>query len=219
MKIKRLLSVFIVLLSIRFLPDWVIWIHQTLVFRRHPFAFLVFLFIIVLILIPFIIKWYRWLINHRFAESNRESVVLFAIGGLCWIITYWKLRDSTLDFHFHDTYFIISSVAVCQYISLGFGIFSIIYFVFPQVSRSNLNLNLSRFHFWGSYIGLNVIIASWSTDLALGPRYYYEYAGWNSYDQIQLLDKFIFTVLILFMIAQFLFVFNIVSSLFRKSKI
>jgi cytochrome c oxidase subunit 1 len=219
MKTKRLLSVFIVLLAIHFLPDLLIWTHQTLVFRRHPFAFPVFLFIIVLILIPLIIKWYRWLISHWFAESNSESVVLFTIGGFCWILTYWKLRDSILDFQVHDTYFIMSSVAVCLYISLGFGILSIVYFVFPLITGRNLDLNLSRFHFWGTYISLNVIVGTWSTDLALGPRRYFEYAGWDSYDQIQLLNKFNFTILILFMIAQLLFLFNLVFSLFRKSKV
>ena len=218
MKIKRLLSVFIVLLTIRFLSGWAIWIHQTLIFRRHPFAFPVFLFIIVLILIPFIIKWYRWLTNHWFGEKNIESVVLFAIGGLCWILTYWTLPDSTLDIHFHDTYLIMSSVAVCQYISLGFAILSVVYFVFPLISGRNFNLYLSRFHFWGTYIGLNLIVGVWSTDLGLGPRHYYEYVGWDSYDQIQLLNKFIFTVLILFMIAQLLFLYNIILSLFRNSK-
>ena len=213
------MSVFIVLLVIRFLPVLVIWLPQALVFGRNLIVFPVLLFIIALILIPLFIKWYRWLIGYRFVDDNSEPVLLFALGSLCWLITYWNFHDSSLDSHFHDTYFIISFVSVCRYISLGFGILAIVYFVFPMVSGRNLNLNLSRFHFWCTYMGMNVLIVSWSNDLSPGPRRYFEYAGWNSYAQSQLFDKFILSVTILVIVAQLLFLFNIVASLLRKSKI
>jgi len=162
MKIKRLLSAFIVLLAIPCLLVLAISMRQSLVSMGHPLLFLMLPFIMALISIPLFILWYRWLIRFGIAENNREPVLLFAFGTVCWIIASWKFPDSTLDFHFHDTYFIVSFVAVCWYITICFAIMGIAYFVFPLLSLKNLNLNLSRFHFWVTYIGVSFLVANWS---------------------------------------------------------
>ena len=219
MKFKRLLSVFIVLLALCYLQDLSIWLHHSPVFRRYPFAFPVFLFIILLVSIPFFIRWYKWLTSHSFVENRMEPVVLFALGGLCWLMVNWKMSNSTIDFHYRETYYIMSSTTVWQIVFLVFSIICVFYLVFPLIFKRNLNRDLSRIHFWGTYIGLNVLVGTWSTHNVLGGKRYYEYVGWNVNDQIQFLNKFNFGVLILVVIAQLLFLLNIIFSLLSQKKI
>jgi cytochrome c oxidase subunit I len=219
MKTKGLLSVFIVLLVISFLPDLIFWMHQKSVFGLNPLAVLVLLFIILLVSIPLIIKLYRWLIRQSFAENDKEPVLLFAMGGLCWMIVYWKLGDTTMDFHNGDTMYVVSSFQIWKYISIAFGICCLIYFVFPVIFGRNLNINLARIHFWITYVGLNALVGTIANGAAQGSGRYIEYAGWDSHNQIQFFNIFILTVFILVVIAQLLFLFNIVSSLIRKKEI
>jgi heme/copper-type cytochrome/quinol oxidase subunit 1 len=219
MKTKGLLSVFIVLLAICFLPDLAIWIHQKFVFGLNPFVALVLLFIIILVSIPLIIKLYSGLIRQSLTDNDKEPVLLFALGGLCWMIVYWKLGDATFDFHYGDTMYVLSSFEVWKYISIAFGIYCLIYFVFPVVFGRDLNIKLSRIHFWVTFIGLNILVGARANVFVQSSGRYIEYAGPDSQNQIRYLDTFIFTVLILIVIAQLLLLFNIISSLFRKNKI
>ena len=219
MKTKGLLSVFLVLLAISFLPDLITWIQHRFVVGLNPFVLPVCLFIILLVSIPFIFKWHKWLIRQSFAENSNEPVLLFAVGGLCWMIVYWTLGDANTELQFHETYYILSSFEVWKYISIAFGVYCMIYFVFPVIFGRDLNLKLSRIHFWITYIGLKFLIETWTNVNVRGPGPNVEYAGWDSYSQFQLLNIFIFTVLILIVTAQLLFLFNIISSLLRKKGI
>jgi cytochrome c oxidase subunit 1 len=216
MKTKGLLSVFIVLLAICFLPDLAIWIHQRFVFGLNPFVVLALLFIIILVSIPLIIKLYSRLIRQSFADNDKEPVLLFALGGLCWMIVYWKLGDATFDFHYGDTMYVLSSFDVWKYISIAFGIYCLIYFVFPVIFGRDLNIKLSRIHFWVTFIGLNILVGTRASANIPGPGRYIENPGLNSYDQTGYLNKYIFLVVTLVVIAQLLLLFNIISSFFSK---
>jgi cytochrome c oxidase subunit I len=218
MKTKGLLSVFLVLLAISFLPDLLIWTHEKFVFGLNPLVVAVLIFIIILISIAGIIKLYSWLIRQSFADNDKEPVLLFAMGGLCWMIVYWKLGDATLDFHYRDTMYVVSSFQVWKYISIVFGIFCMIYFVFPVIFGRDLNIKFSRIHFWVTFIGLNVLVGTTAAAYISGPGRYIEDPGLNSYDQTVYLNKYIFVVVTLIVIAQFLFLFNILLSLFSKRK-
>jgi cytochrome c oxidase subunit 1 len=218
MKTKGLLSVFLVLLAISFLPDLLIWAHNKFVFGLSPFVVAVLLFIIILISIAVIIKIYRGLIRQSFADNDKEPVLLFAMGGLCWIIVYWKLGDATLDFHYRDTIYVVSSFQVWKYISIAFGLFCLIYFVFPVIFGRDLNIKLARIHFWVTFIGLNVLVGKRAAAYISGPERYIENPGLNSYDQTVYLNKYIFIVVTLMVIAQLLFLFNIIFSLSSKRK-
>jgi cytochrome c oxidase subunit I len=206
MKTKGLLSVFLVLLVISFLPDLIIWMQQRFVFGSNAFVIPVVLFIILLVSIPFIIKGYKLFIRQQITENSKEPVLLFAAGGLCWMIVYWKLGDATIDLHYRDTMYVISTFEVWKYISIAFGICCLVYFIFPVIFGRDLNFKLSRIHFWATFIGLNVLWGIRS-------------AGNLAYDQTIYLNSFIFTVIILVLIAQLLFLFNIISSLVRKKEV
>jgi cytochrome c oxidase subunit 1 len=222
MKIKRLLSVFILLLAMCILPHLLIWIHHRLVFGLNPFVGPVVLIIIFLASTPFIIKYYRWLRRQWFERSSNEPFVLFAIGALCLLISCIISGNASVDIHLHDTYYIISYFSIVVLGSFLFGIFCTFYYLFPRIFRRDLNISLSRFHFWITYIGLNLLFSMFSiryTDQIINePRRYVEYSGWASYQHYEYFNRNILITVILVLAAQILFIFNIINSLIKENK-
>ncbi len=219
MKYKRLLSVFILLLAINFLPGFVIWIPQGFFFNLSSFRRPVFQIIVLLVSLPFLIKWYRWLHRNWFSDHDKEPVILFALAGLCWVMSYIIYGNNTLDIHFHDTYYIITSLVLMFYVLIIFCIFSIFYYLCPVIFKRHLNIKLSRIHFWLTYIGLDLLMGKRNTeDVLFAPRRHVEYSGWTSFNLMLYLDKLVLASLILVVISQFLFLFNIIYSFFNKAK-
>jgi cytochrome c oxidase subunit I len=219
MKTKGLLSVFILLLDVCFLPHLLIWIHHRLVFGLNPFVRLVFLIVILLVSIPFVIKWYRWLNSQWFVKSNNEPVVLFAMAVICLIISCMISGNASMDIRLHDTYYIISYFSIVLFGSFLFGIFCSIYYLFPRIFRRNLNISLSRFHFWITYIGLNLlIIIRYIDQIVSDPRRYVQYSGWASFQNFDYFNRYIVIAVICVLVAQLLFIFNVIYSLFKEDK-
>lgn len=219
MKIKRLLSVFIFLLAICLLPHLLIWIHHRFVFGLNPFVGPVILIIILLASLPFVIKCYRWLRRQWFVKSDNEPIILFAMGALCLIISFIISGKASMDIHLHDTYYIISYFSIVLFFSFLFGIFCTIYYLFSGIFRRDLNILLSRFHFWITYIGLNLLFSIRYTDLIINePLRYAEYSSWVSYQHFEYFYRYILVTVIFVLVAQLLFIFNIINSLIKETK-
>ncbi len=219
MNVKRLLSVFTFLLVLCLLPHLIIWIHHRIVLGLNPFVGPIILIIIVVILFLFIIKWIGWQNSQWFTKSNIEPMALFANGGACLIVSGIIFRSASLDIHLHDTLYIISYYILALCISFVFGIFCFIYYMFSGIFRCDLNIKLSRFHFWITYIGLNLLLGTKYTHNSINRPIIIENAGWASYNQIQYYNKYVLIVLMLILVAQFLFLVNIIYSLFSKKSI
>ncbi len=219
MKIKGLLSVFVLLLAICFLPHLLNWVWHRLFLGLNHFVGIILLIIILLVSIPLVIKWYRWLSSHWFVNNNDEPIILFAMSVLCLIISCIKFGNSTTDIHFYDTYYIISYFSIVLFCSFLFGIFCFIYYIFRRIFRRNLDRSLSRFHFWITYIGLNVLVSIKHTDQIINePRRYVEYGGWASFQRFHYFNIYIELTVILILVAQLLLIFNIIFSLFKENK-
>ena len=82
-----------------------------------------------------------------------------------------------------------------------------------------MNIRLSRFHFWITYLGVDILLGTKALEfMSIRPRRYVEYEGWASFNLGMYLDKLVLTIPILIVIAQFLFLFNITYSLLIKKK-
>jgi cytochrome c oxidase subunit 1 len=219
MKTKGFLSVFVFLLAVCLLPHLLIWIHHRLVFGLNPFVGQIFMIVIFLVSIPFVIKWFRWLSRQKFVKSNKEPIVLFAMGVMCLIISFIILGNSSMNIQIHDTYFIISNFSIVLFSSFLFGIFFSIYYLFPRIFKRDLNVYLSRFHFWITYIGVTLLFSvKYPVQIINEPRRYIEYSGWTSYQDFEYFNRYIVIAVMLVLVAQLLFIFNIIYSLFKESR-
>ena len=209
------------LLAICNLPFLILWEHNRLVTGLNPFLGSVFLLLMLLILFPVSIRVIRWTKTNWFKNILYEPPVLFSAGLISWNVICLLSWNSTVDFHFHDTYYIVSMFSAVLFGSFFFGIFCILSYFIPKLSGKLLNLNYSRIHFWISYWGLCYVFWYFRVGqtISLGegfqPRRYVEYQGWAGYGYLRNADRNLLIVVLLMSVAQVLFFYNIIHSLLK----
>jgi cytochrome c oxidase subunit I len=224
MKIKRLFSVFALLLFIYLLPQMLIWIHHRFVFGLNPFVGPIILIFIFLILFLILFKWIKWLNKHWFRENNNEPIALFALGGVCFIISCAITGNKFVEINSGNRTFLFSYFNLILDISFVFGIFCLIYYIFPKILRRGLDMKLSRYHFWITYIGLNLyfginLLGSRFADKIINEPYnYFDKTLSASYNPVKYFNELVVILVILILIAQVLFLVNIIYSLTNKRK-
>jgi cytochrome c oxidase subunit 1 len=79
-------------------------------------------------------------------------VVQFAVGGLTGIIS----ASPVLDYHLHDTYFIVAHFHYTLFAGSLFAFFAGVYYWFPKVTGRLLSETLGRWHFALLVLGTNL---------------------------------------------------------------
>jgi cytochrome c oxidase subunit I len=79
-------------------------------------------------------------------------LLLFLIGGLTGII----VGSPPLDYHVHDTFFVVGHFHYTLFAGSLFGLFAGIYFWYPKVTGRLLREALGRLHFGLIFIGANM---------------------------------------------------------------
>ena len=111
---------------------------------------------------------------------------MFGIGGL----TGLPLGLNTSDIPLHDTYYVIGHFHYVVAPGTIFALFAGIYYWFPKITGRRMDEGLGKIHFFGSFIGMNVIfmpmfiqgLAGVSRRLADGGLTYahaQDVLGWN----------------------------------------
>ena len=89
-------------------------------------------------------------------------ILLFLIGGLTGIVT----ASPPLDYHVHDTFFVVGHFHYTIFAGSLFGFFAAVYYWFPKVTGRLLREGLGKLHFALYFIGANVtffpmFVAGW----------------------------------------------------------
>ena len=203
---------------------FLVWAHHMFVTGMNPFLGSVFVLLTLLIAVPSAIKVFNWLTtiwkgSLRFTPGMMFSigfVSLFISGGLTGIF----VGNSTLDIALHDTYFIIAHFHIVMGVSAFFGMFAGVYHWFPKMYGRFMNDTLAMVHFWITLIGAYLIFWPMHYEGFAGmPRRYLDYSNWESFKQFAELNKMISVVVIIVFLAQLLFVFNYIYSMYRGRKV
>jgi cytochrome c oxidase subunit 1 len=133
-------------------------------------------------------------------------VALFTIGGISGVMH----ASPPADLQQTDTYFI---VAHFHYVLFGgsiMGIFAGIYMYFPKITGRLLNERQGKWHFWLTFIAMNLTFFPMHFSGMLGmPRRIYTYdsgQGWDGYNLVSSLGSYLLAV------ATAIFVWNFFRS-------
>ena len=200
---------------------FVVWGHHMFVSGMSPYSAFVFSVLTMCIGVPSAIKTFNWIGTMwggkiRFTSPMLYSigfVSLFVSGGLSGIF----LGQPTVDLYFHDTYFVVAHFHLIMGVAAIFGMFAGMTFWFPKMFGKMMNEPLSKIHFWITFVGVYAIF---------GPMHYLgmlphprRYAEITSVDYLGAtgaaeLHMFITVAAVLTVLAQFIFLYNFVKSIF-----
>jgi cytochrome c oxidase subunit 1 len=191
-----------------------VWAHHMFAVGMGAIADSIFAVSTMLIAIPTGVKIFNWIgtmaQGHlRFTTSMLFAiglVALFTIGGISGVMH----ASPPADLQQTDTYFI---VAHFHYVLFGgsiMGIFAGIYMYFPKITGRLLNETLGKWHFWLSFIAMNLTFFPMHFSGMLGmPRRIYTYdsgQGWDGYNLVSSLGSYLLVV------ATAIFVWNFFRS-------
>ncbi|MCO1574163.1 cytochrome c oxidase subunit I [Crossiella sp. SN42] len=133
-----------------------------------------------LIAIPTGIKFFNWIGTMWRGQLSFETPMLFSIGFLVTFLlgglTGILLAAPAIDFHVHDTYFVVAHFHYVLFGTIVFATFAGIYFWFPKMTGRLLEERLGKLHFWTTFLGfhLTFLIQHWLGSAGM-PRRYADY--------------------------------------------
>ena len=200
-----------------------VWAHHMFTSGMNPLLGKAFMFLTITISVPTAIFFFNWLgtlwrgaIHFTVPMLFALGVVfVFAIGGLTGLF----LALQTFDIYVHDTYFVVGHFHFTLAASVLFGTFAFIYFWFPKIFGRLMNERLGRYHFWLSFLFLNMLF---SVMMLVGLHgHMRRIADATTYEflkPIQPWNVFLGWVALALGVSQLPFFVNFVYSLFRGAR-
>ena len=158
-----------------------------------------FSFMTFLIAIPTGVKFFNWIGTMWRGQISFETPMLFAVGfiitflfgGLTGVI----LASPPLDFHVHDSYFVVAHFHYVLFGTIVFATYSGIYFWFPKMTGRMMDERLGTWHFWLTFVGFHTtfLVQHWLGNEGM-PRRYADYLpsdGFTTLNTISTIGAFV----------------------------
>jgi cytochrome c oxidase subunit 1 len=155
-----------------------VWAHH--MFATGAVLLPFFAFLSFLIAVPTGIKFFNWIGTMWKGQLTFESPMLFSVGFMVTFLfgglTGVLLAAPAIDFHVHDTYFVVAHFHYVLFGTIVFATFAGIYFWFPKMTGRMLNEPLGRLHFWTTFLGFHTtfLVHHWLGAQGM-PRRYADY--------------------------------------------
>jgi cytochrome c oxidase subunit 1 len=152
-----------------------------------------------IIAVPTGIKFFNWIATMIRGRISLETpmlwcvgfIYIFLFGGITGII----LGSPPLDYHFHDTHFVVAHMHNVLVGGTVFALFAGIYFWFPKMTGRRLSERLGKIHFWAWVIGFVITFLPIHELGAEGmPRRYADYpaiAAWPALNLVATLGSYL----------------------------
>jgi cytochrome c oxidase subunit 1 len=177
-------------LGIAFL-SFLVWAHHMFAVGLGPLVNTVFGAMSMLIAIPTGIKVFNWLATMwggalRFTTAMLFAiafVAMFTIGGLSGV----TMAVVPIDWQITDTYYIVAHLHYVLFGGSVLALFAGTYYWFPKMTGRLLSERLGRWHFWLTFVGLNLAFFPMHASGLLGmPRRVYTYAAQPGWPELNL---------------------------------
>ncbi|MGQ5264649.1 aa3-type cytochrome oxidase subunit I [Micromonospora sp. ZYX-F-536] len=161
-----------------------------------------------LIAVPTGVKFFNWIGTMWKGQLTFETPMLFAIGFLVTFLlgglTGVLLASPPVDFHTHDSYFVVAHFHYVVFGTVVFALFGGYYFWWPKMTGRMLDERLGKAHFWTMFIGFHgtFLVHHWLGDEGM-PRRYADYLptdGFTTLNTISSIFAFVLGLSTLFFI-------------------
>src|SRR5438093_9821594 len=192
-----------------------VWGHHMFISGMSPYSAMTFSILTLSIGVPSAVKTFNWLGTLWGAKIRFTTPMLFAIGFVSLFvaggITGLVLGQTSLDFFFHDTYFVTAHFHLVMGVASIFGMFAAIYFWFPKMFGRMMHEGLGKFHFWITFLGVYAIFVPFHAMGMLGmPRRYANFGEYEFLKNSHGLVALVTVAAIITVAVQFVFYFNLV---------
>src|SRR5213593_4532983 len=200
-----------------------VWGHHMFISGMSPYSAVAFSILTLSIGVPSAIKTFNWIGTLWGARIRFTTPMLFAIGFVSVFvaggITGLVLGQTSLDFFFHDTYFVTAHFHLVMGVASIFGMFAATYFWFPKMFGRMMSESLGKIHFWITFLGVYAIFVPFHAMGMLGmPRRYANFGEYEFLKNSHSLVLFVTIAAIISVLIQIVFYFNFFWSMFKGKK-
>jgi cytochrome c oxidase subunit I len=200
-----------------------VWGHHMFMSGMSPYSAIAFSVLTLSIGVPSAIKTFNWIGTLWGAKIRFTTPMLFSLGFVSLFvaggITGLVLGQTSLDFFFHDTYFVTAHFHLVMGVASIFGMFAATYFWFPKMFGRMMNESVGKIHFWITFLGVYAIFVPFHAMGLLGmPRRYARFDEYAFLAKSHGLVAFVTVAAIITVVAQILFYGNFFWSIFKGRK-
>ncbi len=202
----------------------VVWGHHMFVSGMNPYAGTAFALTTMAIAVPSSAKVLSWLGTLWGGGLRLTTPMLFSMGFVSLFIagglTGPILAQPVLDAYLHNTYFVVAHFHLIMAMAGAFSIFAGVYYWFPLMTGRLMNEPLGKLHFWLTLLAAyGTFFPMHFAGLAGEPRHYSQLAATTPALQALLpLQRDITYFALILAAAQFLFLANLIWSIFRGKR-
>ena len=195
-----------------------VWAHH--MFATGAVLLPFFAFLSFLIAIPTGVKFFNWIGTMWRGQITFETPMLFSIGFLVTFLlgglTGVLLASPPIDFHVHDTYFVVAHFHYVVFGTAVFAFFGGTYYWFPKFTGRMMNDRLGKVHFWTLFVGfhLTFLVQHWVGAEGM-PRRYIDYLptdGFTTLNAVSSIGAFVLGA------STLPFIYNVIVS-FRRGEV
>ena len=175
------------ILAIAFL-GFTVWAHHMFTTGIDPRVRMGFMIATMIIGVPTGVKFFNWIFTIWGGTIRWEAPMLFCVGFIAMFliggIDGVFMASIPVDYHLHDTYWVVSHLHYVLFGGSVLGVFAGFYYWWPRLFGRMYNRKLAVWHFWTTMVGLNLVFMTMHLLGTAGmPRRIYDYqdiyAFWN----------------------------------------
>ncbi|WP_250286347.1 aa3-type cytochrome oxidase subunit I [Streptomyces atroolivaceus] len=169
-----------------------VWAHH--MFATGAVLLPFFSFMTFLIAVPTGVKFFNWIGTMWKGSLSFETPMLWSIGFLVTFLfgglTGIILASPPLDFHVHDSYFVVAHFHYVVFGTVVFATFAGFYFWWPKMTGTMLDETLGKIHFWTLFIGFHTtfLVMHWLGAEGM-PRRYADYLAADGFTALNTLSS------------------------------